>query len=69
LAADLLNPGDVMRAVEGSDVVYLTAGLEYNISIWEKQWPIVMKNVLDACTAHSAKLVFFDNVYSIRLRI
>lgn len=62
-SADLLNPGDVNKAVEGSDIVYLTAGLEYNINVWEKQWPVVMRNVLDACTTHSAKLVFFDNVY------
>lgn len=63
MSADLLNPDDVNKAVEGSDVVYLTVGLEYDINVWQKQWPVVMRNVIDACVAHSAKLVFFDNVY------
>ena len=61
--ADLLDAQQTYDAVRGSEVVYLTAGLKYNIKIWEKQWPILMKNVIDACKAHKAKLVFFDNVY------
>ncbi len=62
--ADLTNPDQVLNAVEGSDVVYLTAGLHYKISIWQTQWPIIMKNVISACKTHKAKLVFFDNVYA-----
>lgn len=61
--ADLLNTDEVMKAVAGSDVVYLVAGLEYNINVWRRQWPVVMRNVVDACLAHNAKLVFFDNIY------
>ncbi|KAI9018798.1 NAD dependent epimerase/dehydratase family protein [Hyaloraphidium curvatum] len=60
---DLLSAADVDRAVAGSDVVYLVAGLEYKASVWEAQWPVVMRNVLDACAKHKAKLVFYDNVY------
>lgn len=62
--ADLTNPDQVLNAVEGSDVVYLTAGLQYKINIWQTQWPIIMKNVISACKTHKAKLVFFDNVYA-----
>lgn len=62
--ADLTNPEQVLNAVEGSDVVYLTAGLQYKINIWQTQWPIIMKNVISACKTHKAKLVFFDNVYA-----
>lgn len=61
--ADLLNAEQTSKAVEGSDVVYLTVGLPYNSKIWQSQWPLVMRNVLDACRKHHAKLVFFDNVY------
>ncbi|MFT3702181.1 MAG: NAD-dependent epimerase/dehydratase family protein [Agriterribacter sp.] len=61
--ADLLNADDIRRAVKGSDVVYLTAGLQYNIKIWQKQWPIIMENVLNACMEEQCKFVFFDNVY------
>ncbi len=63
MAADLLHAEQVMKAVEGSSVVYLTAGLPYKLSVWQVQWPLVMKNVLEACKAHKAKLVFFDNIY------
>ena len=61
--ADLLNPGLVDQAVEGSEVVYLVAGLEYKVRVWEKSWPRIMKAVTDACIKYNARLVFFDNVY------
>lgn len=61
--ADLLNKEQTFAAVEGSEVVYLTAGLPYVAETWHIQWPIVMSNVIQACIRHNAKLVFFDNVY------
>lgn len=61
--ADLLDPVQTMRAVEGSDIVYLTAGLPMDTKLWVEQWPVMMRNVIDACAAHGAKLVFFDNTY------
>lgn len=64
VSADLLRADQVHRAVEGSEVVYLVAGLRYSVKTWEVEWPIVMKNVIDACKRHAAKLVFFDNVYA-----
>jgi len=63
VAADLLDADAAMRAVEGSSVVYLTVGLPYDRKIWEAQWPLIMENVIAACRAHSARLVFFDNIY------
>src|SRR6187551_2246676 len=63
LAADLLNASQTDHAVAGSEIVYLTAGLPYSIKVWREQWPVVMKNVIDACKKHNAKLVFFSNVY------
>ena len=62
-AADLLDSRAVSAAVEGSDVVYLLAGLPYKAKVWEAQWPVVMRNCIDACRACSSKLVFFDNIY------
>jgi nucleoside-diphosphate-sugar epimerase len=61
--ADLLIANEVDKAVAGSDIDYLTAGLKYSAKVWKEQWPILMKNTLDACRKHNAKLVFFDNVY------
>lgn len=62
-AADLLDAEQTFRAVEGSEVVYLTAGLPMDTELWVAQWPILMRNVIDACEAHDAKLVYFDNTY------
>lgn len=62
--ADLLDATDTSNAVKGSDVVYLVAGLQYNLAVWKEQWPRVMRNVIDACKKHNARLVFFDNVYA-----
>jgi nucleoside-diphosphate-sugar epimerase len=62
-AADLTKQDEVMKAVEGSEVVYLVAGFKYKLKIWQQQWPVVMRNVIEACAAYNAKLVFFDNVY------
>lgn len=61
--ADLTKSDEVLKAVEGSDVVYLTVGLKYNLKVWQSSWPVVMKNVIEACKHHNAKLVFFDNIY------
>lgn len=61
--ADLTNPDDVSRAVEGSEIVYLMVGLPYQLKVWQEKWPLVMKNTIDACLEHNSKLVFFDNIY------
>ncbi len=62
-SADLLDRDQTLAAVAGSEVVYLTAGLKYDIKVWREQWPRIMDNVVEACKKHEAKLVFFDNVY------
>lgn len=62
-SADITKRENVFEAVKGSEVVYLTAGFQYNIRVWRETWPEVMRNVLDACHEANAKLVFFDNVY------
>ncbi|HLS94836.1 MAG TPA: NAD-dependent epimerase/dehydratase family protein [Sphingobacterium sp.] len=61
--ADLLDAKQVDRAVSGAEVAYLTVGLKYDSRIWERQWPLIMQNVIDACRKHGCRLVFFDNVY------
>jgi nucleoside-diphosphate-sugar epimerase len=64
VVADLLDAGAVDRAVAGSDVVHLVAGLRYDTAVWQAQWPRVMANTIEACQRHGARLAFFDNVYA-----
>lgn len=63
LKADLLNKNEVMEAVKGSTIVYLTIGFPYDLKTWQNNWPLVMQNVIAAVKEHNAKLVFFDNIY------
>jgi len=61
--ADLTDFSQVDKAVEGSSVVYVTIGFQYNIKVWQASWPPFMKAVIDACIKHGSRLVFFDNIY------
>jgi nucleoside-diphosphate-sugar epimerase len=61
--ADLSNAAEIDRAVEGSEIVYITIGFDYFTKVWQAKWPPFMRATIDACVKHGAKLVFFDNVY------
>ena len=61
--ADITSYEQILKSVEGSDIVYLCAGLPYDSKLWEDIWPKLMKNTIDACKNVGAKLIFFDNVY------
>ncbi len=61
--ADLLDAVQTLKAVEGSEIAYLTAGLPMDTRLWVAQWPILIRNAIEACAATGCKLVFFDNTY------
>lgn len=63
LSADLLNAEQTSQAVKGSEIVYLTVGVPLDSQLWAEQFPVMMRNTIDACKKHGAKLVFFDNTY------
>jgi len=62
-AANLLDKERADEAVKGSDIAYFTLGLPMDSQMWEAQFPTIMRNVIEACKKHGAKLVFFDNTY------
>lgn len=64
-SADLLDAAAVQQAVAGSAAVALVAGFPYKTSVWKTTWPVVIRNVIAACQAENAKLLFFDNVYAL----
>lgn len=61
-SADLLDARQVNDAVSGSSVVYLVAGLACRAAVWEAQWPVILRNVIDACKRQGARLVFLDDL-------
>ena len=64
-SADFTDSAQINKAVEGSEICYITVGFEYNTKVWQQQWPAFIKNAVEACIQHQTKLVFFDNVYAI----
>ena len=63
VSADLTDREQTVRAVAGSSVVHLIAGLKYDHTVWAEQWPRIMANTIEACKRAGARLIFFDNVY------
>lgn len=63
VSADLSDKEQTERAVAGSSVVFLLAGLKYDHKVWAQLWPRIMTNTIEACKRAKARLIFFDNVY------
>lgn len=63
MTGDLTDRDQTIRAVAGSSIVYLCAGLKYDYHIWRQQWPRIFDNTIEACQQTGARLIFFDNVY------
>ena len=61
--ADLLDPAQLDKAVEGSEVVYVVIGFKYDLKVWQQSWPPFIDSVIESCLKHNARLVFFDNIY------
>ncbi|RTQ33968.1 NAD-dependent epimerase/dehydratase family protein [Variovorax gossypii] len=61
--ADLLDARRTAEAVEGSSIVYFTAGLPPDSRLWEEQFPAMLNNALEASRAAGAKFAYFDNTY------
>jgi nucleoside-diphosphate-sugar epimerase len=60
---DVKNLSEIDNAIAESEVVYITIGFDYKLSVWQNTWPPFMQAVIEACKMHGSKLVFFDNVY------
>jgi len=62
-SADLLNLEEAIQAVKGAEIAYFTLGLPMDSDLWERTFPTILSNVIEACKINGAKLVFFDNTY------
>lgn len=63
LKADLTDPAQLDKAVEGSEIVYITIAFPYSIKAWRELWPKFMRNLIETCNNHKSKIVFVDNIY------
>lgn len=62
-SADLSIKEKAIEAIKGSEIAYFTLGLPISSDLWEKQFPLILSNVIEACKINGTKLVFFDNTY------
>jgi nucleoside-diphosphate-sugar epimerase len=60
---DFNDLSQIDKAIEGSEIVYVTVGFPYSLKVWEATWPRFMQAVIGSCEKYGSKLVFFDNVY------
>lgn len=60
---DVTDAASLQAAVAGAGQVVATFGFAYDGAIWREMWPRAMHNLIAACEAAKARLVFFDNLY------
>ena len=64
-SCDVLDGDAVLNAIQGADQVVLAVGFPYDRRVWRAAWPKTMTNVVEACAATGARLVFVDNLYQL----
>jgi nucleoside-diphosphate-sugar epimerase len=64
-SCDIFDPDAVRHAVDGAAQVLLAVGITYDSRVWRTAWPKTMTNVVEACAATGARLVFIDNLYQL----
>ena len=64
LRLDALDGAALHAAASGASHIHVTLGLPYRAAVWERDWPRIMQNAIDAALAHGAGLVWFDSVYA-----
>ncbi|MFP4509932.1 MAG: NAD-dependent epimerase/dehydratase family protein [Spirochaetaceae bacterium] len=62
MSVNLLDATAVQKAVQGSEVVYVTIGFPGQGRQWAANWMSFIQNVLAAARENASRLVFFDNV-------
>jgi len=62
-SADLTHKEKAIEAVKGSEIAYFTLGLPMDTNLWDKQFLLITRNIIEACKINKTKLVFFDNTY------
>jgi nucleoside-diphosphate-sugar epimerase len=62
-ACEAMDRTSLLNATRDASTVICTIGLAYDSAIWERDWPRLMTNMIAACSASGARLIFIDNLY------
>ncbi len=63
MACDVLDADAVLRATTGAAQIVVAIGFPYEAKVWRTAWPKAMTNLVAACEATGARMVFVDNLY------
>jgi nucleoside-diphosphate-sugar epimerase len=61
--SDSTDRDATIAACAGVDTIVCCIGLRYISSVWKREWPAVMANLIDGASLANARLVFADNLY------
>jgi nucleoside-diphosphate-sugar epimerase len=62
-SCDVLDAASARQAIDGASQVVLAVSFPYDARVWRTAWPKAMTNLVEACAATGARLVFLDNLY------
>ena len=62
-ACDVLDAAAVRAALADAGQIVVAVGFPYFAEVWRAMWPKAMANLLAACKAGGARMVFADNLY------
>jgi len=62
-SCDVLDSEAVHLTVDGAAQIVVAIGFPYEGRIWRKAWPRAVENLITACEANGARMVFVDNLY------
>jgi len=62
-SCDVLDAEAVRQAIAGAGQVVVAIGFAYDARVWRSAWPRAMTNLVEACAATGARMVFVDGLY------
>jgi len=62
-ACDAFDAEATLAAARGAGHIVLSIGLPYYGKVWREAWPRIIANLVSACEATGARMVFIDNLY------
>ncbi len=60
---DALDRPALIAATAGVTHLHVTLGVRYDLRTWQREWPVIVDNVIAAARVQRLRVVFFDNVY------
>jgi nucleoside-diphosphate-sugar epimerase len=63
VGANLKDARGAQTALADVDIIVCAIGVSYISKIYVRIWPIIMRNLLDACAKSGARFVFADSLY------